>query len=173
MIEDNAAHNPKKTAVVAIDRTLTYARLNEESNRIAHALLQKGIGKGCFVAVLLPRNSHLIPAILGVLKTGAAFLPLDPSYPQERIDYLTSECKAAFRIDETKGLCYALGLKRAMPSEAYVQAYMSQPNRLQMSVMTGEVITAEMSAMIDELNEAANFEPPIYLREWLMEGILA
>ena len=101
LIEDNAAHNPKKTAVVAIDRTLTYARLNEESNRIAHALLQKGIGKGCFVAVLLPRNSHLIPAILGVLKTGAAFLPLDPSYPQERIDYLTSECKAAFRIDET------------------------------------------------------------------------
>ena len=101
LIEDNAAHNPEKTAVVAIDRTLTYARLNEESNRIAHALLQKGIGKGCFVAVLLPRNSHLIPAILGVLKTGAAFLPLDPSYPQERIDYLTSECKAAFRIDET------------------------------------------------------------------------
>ena len=101
IIEDNAAHNPEKTAVAAFDRTLTYAQLNEESNRIAHALLKKGIGKGCFVAVLLPRNSHLIPAILGILKTGAAFLSLDPSYPQERIDYLTCECKAAIRIDET------------------------------------------------------------------------
>ena len=92
--------------------------------------------------------------------------------------YIHSDSGEAYLFDTyrnglAKGLCYALGLKRAIPSEAYVQAYMSQVDRLQTSVMTGEVITAEMSKMIDELNEAANFEPPIYLREWLMEGMCA
>ena len=92
--------------------------------------------------------------------------------------YIYSDSGEAYLFDTyrnglAKGLCYDLGVKRAMPSEAYVQAYMAQADRLQASGVTGEVITAEMSAAIDELNEAANFEYPTYLRDWLVEGMNA
>lgn len=100
LFETQADSIPNSIAVVAVDKVLTYQELNEEANRIANSLLSNGIGKGDIVAVILPRTSHLIPAIIGVLKTGAAYMPVDPSYPQERIDYLLSESRAIFRIDE-------------------------------------------------------------------------
>ena len=92
--------------------------------------------------------------------------------------YIFSDSGEAYLFDTyrnglAKGLCYALGVKRAMPSEAYVQAYMAQADRLQVSGVTGEVITSEISTAIDELNEAANFEHPTYLRDWLVEGMNA
>ncbi len=101
LIENQAVNNPENIAVVSSDKYLTFQELNNEANRIAHNLLDKGIGKGDIVAVILPRTSHLIPAIIGVLKTGAAYMPVDPSYPQERIDYLLTESQAKFRIDES------------------------------------------------------------------------
>ncbi len=98
---------PDRIAVVAVNKTLTYRELNDEANRIASSLLSKGIGKGDIVAVILPRTSHLIPAIIGVLKAGAAYMPIDPTYPKERIDYLLTESQAKFRIDESniESLC--------------------------------------------------------------------
>lgn len=100
LFEAQAAATPDKTAIVASDQTLTFRQVNEEANRIAHSLLSLGITSGDIVAVILPRTSHLIPAMFGVLKTGAAYMPVDPSYPQERIDYLLSESNAKFIIDE-------------------------------------------------------------------------
>ena len=99
LIEDQAIENPSELAVVTYDGTLTFQQLNVEANRIAHSLIAMGVKKGDIIAVILPRNSHLLPAILGVLKTGAAYMPIDPSYPLDRIDYLLTESKAKFRID--------------------------------------------------------------------------
>ena len=101
LIEEQVAKTPDKIAVVACDKTLTYKELNEEANRIAHSLIEKGIGRGDIVAVILPRDSHLIPALFGVLKTGAAYMPLDPSYPKDRIDYLITESGSTSVIDES------------------------------------------------------------------------
>ena len=100
LFEEQVEKTPDKVALVACDRTLTYAELNAEANIIAHSLLEKGIGRGDIVAVMLPRDSHLVPALFGVLKTGAAYMPLDPSYPKERIDYLISESGSTALIDE-------------------------------------------------------------------------
>ena len=100
LFEEQVEKTPDKVALVACDRTLTYAELNVEANKIAHSLIEKGIGRGDIVAVILPRNSQLIPALFGVLKAGAAYMPLDLSYPKERIDYLIGESGSTALIDE-------------------------------------------------------------------------
>ena len=100
LIEEQAAKTPEKAAVVACDRTLSYRELNETANRIAHSLTARGVGAGDIVAVILPRTSFLIPTLLAVLKTGAAYMPVDPDYPRERIEYLLSESRASFTVTE-------------------------------------------------------------------------
>lgn len=100
LFEEMAAKIPDHPAVVAYDKTLTYEELNREANRVAHSLLTLGIGKGDIVAVILSRSSHLLPALFGVLKTGAAYMPVDPDYPQERIDYLLNESRTKYKITD-------------------------------------------------------------------------
>ncbi len=100
LFEEQAARTPDKTAVIACDGTLTYRELNEQANRIAHGLMEKGVKPGDIVAFALPRRSYLIAAMFGILKAGAAYLPVDPDYPQERIDYMLKDSRAAFFITE-------------------------------------------------------------------------
>jgi len=98
LFEEQVERTPDKTAVIACDRTLTYQELNEEANCIAHGLMKKGVRPGDIVAFALPRNSHLIPAMFGILKAGAAYLPIDPDYPKGRIDVLLGESNAKYFI---------------------------------------------------------------------------
>ena len=100
LFEEQAEKTPDKVAVVATDKTLTYRELNEEANRIAHSLVEKGIGKGDIVAFMLPRKSSLIAVMLGVLKSGAAYLPVDPDHPRDRIEYMLSDSGAKNCITE-------------------------------------------------------------------------
>lgn len=100
ILEELSEKNPEKTAVVACDRTLTYKELNEEANAIAHSLIEKGIGRGDIVAFMLPRRSCLISAITGILKSGAAYLPVAPDYPRDRIEHILSDSSAKFCITD-------------------------------------------------------------------------
>ena len=100
LFEEQVIKNPDKTAIIACDRTLTYRELNEEANRIAHSLIERGIGVGDIVAFALPRKSYLISTMLGILKSGAAYLPIDPDYPQDRIEYMLSDSGAKLLISE-------------------------------------------------------------------------
>lgn len=100
LFEEQAAKTPDKTAVIACDRALTYQELNEQSNQIAHGLISQGVKPGDIVAFALPRRSYLIAAIFGILKVGAAYLSIDPDYPQDRIDYMLEDSKAAYFITE-------------------------------------------------------------------------
>ncbi len=88
-----AASTPDAVAVTAGDRTLTYAQLDARSNRLARRLIAAGAGPERIVGVSLPRSAELIVALLAVLKSGAAYLPLDPAYPMARLDYLVSDAK--------------------------------------------------------------------------------
>ena len=96
MFEKQVEKTPDKTAIVAVDKTLTYKELNEEANKIAYSLIEKGIGKGDIVGLMLPRKSYLLSALFGILKTGAAYLPIDSELPQERIEYMCKD--AAVRL---------------------------------------------------------------------------
>ncbi|QEU88460.1 non-ribosomal peptide synthase/polyketide synthase [Streptomyces viridosporus] len=88
LFQAQAARTPAHTALLSADgETLTYSQLNERANRLAHHLIDRGAGPERIVALLLPRSVELLVAELAVLKTGAAFLPIDPAHPTDRIAY--------------------------------------------------------------------------------------
>ncbi|SDI36629.1 amino acid adenylation domain-containing protein [Actinokineospora alba] len=85
LFEQQAARTPDAVAVVAQDGRLTFAEVNARANRLARELLARGAGPERLVALALPRTADLVIALLAVLKSGAAYLPLDPAHPAERI----------------------------------------------------------------------------------------
>ncbi len=93
-IEKNAASNPDKLAITAFDGDYSYKELDENANRIANALIDKGVKPQDRVAILLPRTAKLFFAIYGVLKAGASFIPCDPNYPVERIRHIIEDSQA-------------------------------------------------------------------------------
>ncbi len=100
LFEEQVLKTPDKTAVIACDKTLSYDELNKLSNRIANSLIEKGVKANDIVAIALPRTSFLIAAILGILKSGAAYMPIDPNYPQDRIDYMIQDSGSKLFITE-------------------------------------------------------------------------
>ncbi len=89
------ARTPGHPALVFGDEELTYAELDAVSNRLARVLAARGAGPERVVALALPRSTHLVTAILAVLKTGAAYLPLDPGYPADRIAFMLDDADPA------------------------------------------------------------------------------
>ncbi len=95
------AANPDATAMVSADGALswTYAELDRWSNRIAHHLCARGARPNSRVAVVLDRSPLLVATILAALKTGAGFVPVDPAYPQERIDFMLADLTPTVVVD--------------------------------------------------------------------------
>ncbi|WP_326799894.1 amino acid adenylation domain-containing protein [Streptomyces sp. NBC_01808] len=93
---------PDATAVVADGTTVTYRELNARANRLAHALAARGVGPEEVVALVLPRTPELVVAVLGVLKAGAAYLPVDPAYPEARKAYMLGDARPALVIDDPR-----------------------------------------------------------------------
>ncbi|WP_416956295.1 amino acid adenylation domain-containing protein [Streptomyces sp. Agncl-13] len=86
-----ARRTPEAIAVIDEHRSLTYRELESRANALAHALLARGAGPESVVAVALPRSAELVVAILGVLKTGAAYLPIDPDFPGTRLNHILTD----------------------------------------------------------------------------------
>ncbi len=93
-----AATHPDWVAVEFGEERLTYGDLNARANQLAHRLIAKGVGPGDRVALLLDRGPAMPIAMLGVLKTGAAYVPVDPNYPQERIRFMLEDSGAKLVI---------------------------------------------------------------------------
>jgi amino acid adenylation domain-containing protein/non-ribosomal peptide synthase protein (TIGR01720 family) len=91
-------------AVVFEDTAVTYSQLNAKANRLAHALIARGVGPEQIVALALPRSTDMIIAILAVLKTGAAYLPLDPNYPPARIGFMLHDAQPVLLLTSTQTL---------------------------------------------------------------------
>lgn len=106
-----AGKTPQAIALVGQSETLTYQQLNQRINQLAHFLQQKGVGTGDLVAVQLMRSPHAIIAFLSVLKLGAAYVPIDPSYPVERRDYILQDSQSVALITNSSyigsGLTYS------------------------------------------------------------------
>ncbi len=91
LFAQQAARTPDATAVMHDGTRLTYAELDERSNRLAHLLAQRGAGPEQLVALALPRTPDLVVAVLAVLKTGAAYVPMDPEYPADRLAFMLAD----------------------------------------------------------------------------------
>ncbi len=100
LFEEQVAKAPNKIALIACDKTLSYKELNERANRIAHRLMELGVGVGDLVAFELPRTGDLFAVMLGILKAGGAYLPIDPEYPRDRISYMLSDSHSKLCITE-------------------------------------------------------------------------
>ncbi len=94
VFENCAKEDPKKTALIASDRTMSYGELNSEANCVAKFLMDMGVGRGDRIVLLLERRSFYFTAMFGTLKAGAAFIPCDPNYPKERIRSILDDAGA-------------------------------------------------------------------------------
>ncbi|MGH3583996.1 MAG: non-ribosomal peptide synthetase, partial [Mycobacterium sp.] len=92
---------PEAVAVIFDGRSMTYRELDEASNRLAHLLADHGAGPGQHVALLLSRSAEAITAMLAVLKTGAAYLPIDPALPSARIEFVLADAAPIAAITTT------------------------------------------------------------------------
>ncbi|QEU97848.1 non-ribosomal peptide synthetase [Streptomyces kanamyceticus] len=101
LFQAQAARTPDQTAVIHQDTQLTYAELNSRANRLAHHLITHGAGPEGVVALKLPRSTDMVIAVLAVLKTGAAYLPIDPQYPDDRIQFMLDDAHPVLVLDDT------------------------------------------------------------------------
>ncbi|WP_199443117.1 non-ribosomal peptide synthase/polyketide synthase [Umezawaea beigongshangensis] len=109
---------PDVVAVVEGGRSLTYRELGVRANRLAHRLIGAGVGPEDRVAVVLPRSVELLVALLAVVKAGAAYVPVDPSYPRERVELMLRDCAPVLVLDDPQAVLDTEGLPETDPDDA-------------------------------------------------------
>ncbi|WUR12335.1 amino acid adenylation domain-containing protein [[Empedobacter] haloabium] len=142
MVEDQAAADPGALALLYGSDTMTYEVLNRRANQVAQFLHGHGIGANDRVAVCMERGLEMVVAILGVLKAGAAYMPLDPAYPVERIAYM---------LDDSA--------PRALLAQAPLLAALEPVRRLAAELPC--LLLAEGLAVLDGLPDANPPAPPL------------
>ncbi|MGC5773689.1 amino acid adenylation domain-containing protein [Paenibacillus pabuli] len=100
LIRRQAERAPDEVAVIWEDKSYTYSELDAKSDQLAAALRQKGVLPGTIAGVMVIRSIHMIVALLGVLKAGAAYLPIDPEYPVQRIEYMLADSGAQILLTD-------------------------------------------------------------------------
>ncbi len=98
--EEQAARAPDSIAIVAGPRQVTYGELNARANTLARSLRERGAGPGVLVGLCVERSATLLVGVLGILKSGGAFVPLDPRYPAERLSFILSDTAAPLIVTQ-------------------------------------------------------------------------
>jgi amino acid adenylation domain-containing protein len=103
LFEEQADRTPNNVAVIFEELELTYKELNEQANQLAHYLSENyAIKPDDLIGIQLDRSERMIISIFGILKSGAAYIPMDVDYPQERVDYITSDANLKLCINENE-----------------------------------------------------------------------
>ncbi len=100
LFAQQAEHTPDAVAVIFEATQLNYRELNERANKLAHRLRTLGVGPEQVVAVMLERSTEMIVGLLAILKAGAAYMPLDPEYPQERLAFMLEDAGARVALTQ-------------------------------------------------------------------------
>jgi amino acid adenylation domain-containing protein len=143
LFEEQVDRVPDAVAVTYENEQLSYAQLNRHANQIAHYLQTQGVGPDDLVAVYLERSPQMVGAMLGVLKAGAAYVPLDPSYPLERIRYILDDSKISTVITQQQLLASLPDDARVLCLDSDSEAISTQP-----TVSPGSASTASNLAYI-------------------------
>ena len=102
LFEEQVERTPDHVAVVFEERQLTYAQLNARANQLAHHLQSLGAGPETLVAICMERSLEMIVGLLGILKAGAAYVPLDPAYPKERLTFMLADTQARVLLTQQR-----------------------------------------------------------------------
>ncbi|MDQ0008003.1 amino acid adenylation domain-containing protein [Luteibacter jiangsuensis] len=130
--EQQVDRAPERAAVRHADRSLSYAALESRANRIGNALRARGIGHGALVGLSLARGLDMVAAVLGVLKSGAGYVPLDPTFPADRLAFMAEDASlAALVVDDDTPLAFEFDAARviALNSGEIVDASFERPER--------------------------------------------
>jgi amino acid adenylation domain-containing protein len=100
LFEEQATLTPERAAVIYEDQSLSFTELNQKANRLANYLLSLGVQTEDCIAICLERSTEILVAILGILKAGAAYAPLDPTYPAQRLQYILQETRTRFVLTQ-------------------------------------------------------------------------
>ena len=122
LFEQQVARTPNATALAFENQRLSYAELNVRANQLAHLLITKNVGPESIVALCLERSPEMVITLLGILKAGAAYLPLDPTYPTQRL---------AFMVEDATPLCVVASQSTAarLPIDAPL-LYLDNPHTI-------------------------------------------
>ena len=113
LFEEQVERTPGEIAVVAEERSLTYAQLNARANQLARYLKDRGVGPDVLVGICVERSLEMVVGLLGILKAGGAYVPLDPNYPPERLEYMLKDAapKVVLTQEELRGVLPATQAK--------------------------------------------------------------
>lgn len=111
LFEEQAASTPQSIAAVFEEQHLNYKQLNEKANQLAHYLRNRDVKEETLVPICIERGLEMIVGILGILKSGGAYVPIDPEYPQERINYMLEDTGALIVISSNKCKVKLQGIK--------------------------------------------------------------
>jgi len=101
LFEQQVARTPNAIALAFEQQGLTYRELNRRANLLAHFLGEKGVGPDRLVGLCLERSPDLVVDLLGILKAGAAYVPLDPAYPRERLAYMLEDAETKVLVTDS------------------------------------------------------------------------
>ena len=117
LLTESATKYPDKEALVFKNTSLSYANLDQESNRLAHGLASVGVDRGDRVGIYLERGINSVAGLFGILKAGAVTLPIDPFCPPARLSYILNKCRIRYLLTSKEKLAT---LER-LPSIAFVE----------------------------------------------------
>jgi amino acid adenylation domain-containing protein len=127
LFEEQVALNPEQIAVVFEDQKLTYRELNSRANQLAHYLQSLGVGSNVLVGICVERSLETIIGILGIFKAGGAYLPLDPSNPADRLEYILKDARVNILITESVLLDNLPNCERVVCIDADLQTIARYP----------------------------------------------
>ncbi|MFH6996197.1 amino acid adenylation domain-containing protein, partial [Flavobacterium sp. FlaQc-48] len=104
LFSEQVSKTPNSVAIVFDDQELTYGELDKKSNQLARFLVSKGVEKEDLIGICINRSFEMIIGILGILKSGGAYVPIDPEYPQARIDYMLEDSGIKFLLSDSTSL---------------------------------------------------------------------
>ncbi|EGD46627.1 AMP-dependent synthetase and ligase [Ruminiclostridium papyrosolvens DSM 2782] len=102
LFESQALSTPNNTALILGEKSLSYKELNERANQLAWKLREKGVQADRIVGIMVNRSFEMIIGILGVLKAGGAYLPIDPAYPADRIQFMLEDSSSHILLSQKK-----------------------------------------------------------------------
>ncbi|RYH71082.1 MAG: amino acid adenylation domain-containing protein [Alcaligenaceae bacterium] len=127
-LEEHAGRHPDDVAVALGNRTMSYGELNRRANQVAHCLLARGVRFDDRIAICVDRGFEMVIGLLAVLKVGAAYVPLDPAYPAERLAYMVQDCAPAAVLTQSALLSrFSAPGVSALPLDELVPELADQP----------------------------------------------